>query len=173
MRHPILVRPLTDAEYERLEAGLRSASGFEVRRCHILLASARGEWPPRIAARLGCNDQTVRDVIRQFEREGLDACLTPKSHRPKTLHRKLTDAAVEGIRALLHQSPRTFGQPTSLWTLDLVAEVSHAEGLVAEPVTGEAVRQALKRLGIGWRRAKRWITSPDPGYARKKVPATA
>ena len=34
------------------------------------------------------------------------------------------------------------------------------------------IRQALKRLGIGWRRAKRWITSPDPAYARKKKPAT-
>lgn len=172
MRHPIFVRPLTDAERERLAAGLRSADGFEVRRCHLLLASARGERAPRIAAQLGCSDQTVRDVIRQFERDGLESCLTPKSHRPKTIHRKLDATAVEGIRALLHQSPRTFGQPTSLWTLDLVAEVSQTEGILAQPVTGEAIRQALHRLGVGWRRAKHWITSPDPGYARKKVPAT-
>src|SRR5258708_37273799 len=27
---------------------------------------------------------------------------------------------------------------------------------------------ALNRLGIRWRRAKHWITSPDPGYVRKK-----
>jgi hypothetical protein len=29
------------------------------------------------------------------------------------------------------------------------------------------------RLGIGWKRAKHWITSPDPGYVRKKGAATA
>ncbi|HYZ00164.1 MAG TPA: hypothetical protein VFA92_01590 [Candidatus Binatia bacterium] len=76
-------------------------------------------------------------------------------------------------RALLHRSPRTFGQPTGLWTLDLAAAVSFAQGLTATRVSDETIRMTLKRLGIGWKRAKRWITSPDPAYARKKAPATA
>jgi hypothetical protein len=29
-------------------------------------------------------------------------------------------------------------------------------------MSGESVRQAPVRMGIGWKRAKRWITSPDP-----------
>jgi hypothetical protein len=69
----------------------------------------------------------------------------------------------------VHQSPRTFGKPTSVWTLELAAEVSVAEGLTAERVSDETIRQAIRRLGIGWKRAKRWITSPDPAYARKKL----
>jgi hypothetical protein len=36
-------------------------------------------------------------------------------------------------------------------------------------VTGETIRQALRRLGVGWKRAKAWITSPDPAYLRKKI----
>jgi hypothetical protein len=79
----------------------------------------------------------------------------------------------EQIRALLHQSPRTFGKPTSVWTLELVAEVSFAEGITAERVSDETIRQAMGRLGVRWKRAKQWITSPDPEYARKKVRATA
>ena len=31
----------------------------------------------------------------------------------------------------------------------------------------ETVRATLARLGIRWRRAKHWITSPDPAYAPK------
>jgi len=27
---------------------------------------------------------------------------------------------------------------------------------------------ALMRLGKGWKRAKKWISSPDPDYLRKK-----
>jgi hypothetical protein len=76
------------------------------------------------------------------------------------------------LRALLHQSPRVFGKPTSLWTLALAAEVSYAQGITPEQVSGETVRATLERLGIGWRRAKQWITSPDPEYARKKTRAT-
>ena len=173
MRRPICVRPLTERERERLEAGLRARDPYVLRRCQILLASARGERAPRIAELLGCHDQTVRNVLREFERDGLDACLTRGSSRPHTIHAKVDAVAGEQLRALLHQSPRLFGKPTSVWTMELAAEVSVAEGITAERVSGETIRQAILRLGVRWRRAKRWITSPDPGYARKKVRATA
>jgi len=58
---------------------------------------------------------------------------------------------------------------TSLWTLDLAAEEAHQQGLTAARVTGETVRATLVRLGVRWLRAKTWITSPDPAYARKKA----
>ena len=173
MRPPIFVRPLTEAERDRLEAGLRSTDVYELRRCQILLASDRGEWVPRIAAPLGCNDQTVRNAIREFERDGLEACLARGSTRPHTIHAKVDAVAAEQLRALLHRSPRTFGKPTSVWTLELAAEVACAEGITAERVSAETIRQALLRLGVRWRRAKRWITSPDPEYAREKARATA
>jgi len=76
------------------------------------------------------------------------------------------------LEDLLHHSPRLCGKPTSLWTLGLVAEVCGACGWAPRVLTGEAIRQALRRLGISWRRAKHWITSPDPAYARKKTRAT-
>src|SRR5262249_56794762 len=72
------------------------------------------------------------------------------------------------LGGLLHQSPRTFGKPTSRWTLALAAEVSFAEGLTPRLVSDEAIRVALRRLRVSWKRAKHWITSPDPAYARKK-----
>jgi transposase len=172
MRPPIFVRPLKEAEQERLEAGLHSRDRYVVRRCQILLASARGEWVPRIAEMLGCNDQTVRNVLREFERAGLDACLTRGSSRPHMIHAKVDAVAAEQIRALLHQSPRTFGKSTSVWTMELAAEVSFTEGITAERVSDETIRQAILRLGVRWKRAKQWITSPDPEYARKKVGAT-
>ena len=173
MRPPIFVRELTESEGDRLEAGLRSQELYVLRRCQILLASARGEWVPRIATTLGCDDQTVRNVIREFERDGLDACLRRGSTRPHTIHAKVDAVATEQLRALLHQSPRTFGKPTSVWTLELASEVAWAEGITPEPVSDETIRQALLRLGVRWRRAKRWITSPDPEDAREKVRATA
>ena len=173
MRPPIIVRTLTDQERECLSDGLSGSDLYAVRRCQILLASDRGEWAPHIAEMLGCTDQTVRNVVREFEEAGLDACLTRGSSRPQTIHRKIDEVADEQIRALLHQSPRTFGKPTSVWTLELAAEVSFAEGITAEQVCGETIRQAIRRLGVRWKRAKEWITSPDPEYARKKVRATA
>jgi hypothetical protein len=72
------------------------------------------------------------------------------------------------LKDLLHRRLREFGKPTSLWTLGLVAEVCHEKGWTPRVLSVEAIRQALKRLGVGWTRAKHWITSPDPEYAQKK-----
>jgi transposase len=172
MRAPIYVRPLTDAERHALERGLRSPDAFVLRRCQILLASARGERAPRIAEHLGCDDQTVLDALHAFNARGLDT-LRRGSSRPHRTRLALTPEQAERLRALLHRSPRDFGYATSLWTLELAAEASCAQGISPRRVCGETVRQALKRLGVGWQRAKRWITSPDPEYARKKGRATA
>ena len=56
--------------------------------------------------------------------------------------------------------------------LDLAADVSFAQGITQEQVSDEAIRLALRRLGVRWQRAKHWITSPDPDYLRKKGDAT-
>ena len=150
---------------------MRSSDAFVLRRSQILLASARGERAITIANHLGCDDQTVREAIHAFNAKGLDA-LKPGSRRAHTIHAAFDAAHAEQLRGLLHQSPRTFGQPTSLWTLELAAQVSFEQGLTAARVSGETIRATLKRLGVGWKRAKRWITSPDPAYARKKAAAT-
>jgi transposase len=162
------VRPLTDAEREHLAAGLRSSDAFVLRRCQILLASARGERAPEIARQLGCDDQTVRNAIAAFTAQGL-GCLTRRRAPAGAPPAAFSPAAAERLRALLHQRPRAFGRETSLWTLDLAAEVSFEQGLTAARVSGETVRATLARLGLKWKRAKRWITSPDPEYARKKA----
>jgi transposase len=172
MRPPIFVRDLSDEERAQVEAALRASEACTLRRAQIVLASARGERVPAIAEHLGCGEQTVRNVIHAFNARGL-AALPPGSSRPRTIHVALDAAGTERLRALLHQSPRAFGKPTSVWTLELAAEVSCAEGITAERVSGETIRQAIRRLGIGWKRAKRWITSPDPAYARKKGRVTA
>jgi transposase len=169
---PIFVRPLTDAERQQVEAGLRSSDAFVLRRCQILLASARGERASTMARRLGCDDQTVREAIHAFNAVGL-AALRPGSRRPHTIRAAFDADRAERLRALLHQSPRTCGQPSSVWTLDLAALVSFEQGLTAERVSGETIRAALRRLGVAWKRAKRWLASPDPAYARKKAHATA
>ena len=173
MRPPIFVRPLTDAERQALAAGLRSSDAFVLRRCQILLASARGERAPRIAEALGCDDQTVLDALHAFNARGLDALQRGSSRPHQPPPQAFPGERAEQLRALLHRRPREFGHPSSLWTLDLAAQVSFAQGLTPRVVSGEAIRQTLLRLGVGWKRAKHWITSPDPAYARKKGSVTA
>ena len=167
MQKPIFVRELTSDERRELEAGLKGRDAFRLRRCQIVLASARGEHAPAIARAVGCSPQAARNAIAAFDAAG-PASLTRGSTRPKTAAPAFDAGGRERLREALHRSPRAFGKATSLWTLGLLAEVAHERGLTAGRVTGETVRQAVKRLGVGWKRAKHWVVSPDPHYARKK-----
>jgi hypothetical protein len=72
-----------------------------------------------------------------------------------------------------HRPPRDFGFETSLWTLSLVAKECVKQGWTVIQVSDETIRQTLKRVGINWKRAKHWMTSPDPQYQVKKTLATA
>jgi transposase len=168
MKPPIFVRPLSTDERERLEAGLRSKDAFTLRRSQMVLASSRGEEVPQIAESLGCGQQTVRDAIHDFNERGLDA-LVAGSSRPKRTRVAFDESSAEAMREMLHRSPREFGRDSSLWTLEMAARVAFEEGLTQRRVSGETIRATLARLlGVRWQRAKRWITSPDPLYERKK-----
>ena len=165
---PLYVRTLTDAEREALEAALRSSDAFVLRRAQILLASARGEPVGAIAVLVGFSGQAVRQVIHAFHQQGL-AVLQPRSRAPHTLYYCFDTPAAERLREILHQSPRSYGKQTSVWTLELAAEVAYEQGLTAWRVSDETVRATLARMGVRWQRAKQWIHSPDPEYARKKA----
>jgi transposase len=165
---PLYVRSLTDAEREALEAALRSSDAFVLRRAQILLASARGEPVGAIAVLVGFSGQAVRQVIHAFAQEGLGV-LQRRSTRSHTLYYCFDTAAAERLREILHQSPRSFGKETSVWTLELAADVAFEQGLTTWRVSDETVRATLARMGVRWQRAKHWIHSPDPEYARKKA----
>ena len=171
MKPPLYIGPLSNSQRQRLERGLRSCDAFKLRRCQILLASARSERPSRIAAHLGCGTQTVRNAIRAF-RSDPGGCLRAASSRPNSTRPVLDAAAGEQLHAILHQSPRVFGKNTSLWTLRLLAEVSVEPGVTSPVLSIESIRRAVQRMGVRWKRAKHWITSPDPRYALKKSSAT-
>lgn len=171
MRKRVLLRPLTDDELTAVRAGLRSSDAFVLRRCQILLASRDGLSAQTIADQLHCDDETVRRVITAFHQRGV-ASLTRGSSRPQRTRDVFTPATRADLEALVRQNPRTFDQPTSVWTLDGLATVAFAEGLTPHRVSDETIRQALARLGIRWRQAKQWIASPDPQYGKKNGSAT-
>jgi transposase len=168
---PIFIRPLSETEPEHIQAGLRSSSAFVLRRGPILLASARGERATAIAEQVGCDDQTVGNVIKGFNERGL-AILKKASCRPHRLRTTIPDESLPALRELLHRSPRTFGIESGLWSLDVVAQLCCTLGLTAVATTGASVRRALARLGVSWKRAKHGIKSPDPLHLQKKLPVT-
>lgn len=172
MKASLYVRELSENERTALKSKLQSRDAFELRRSQILLASARQEKPRQIAQAVGCTAQTVRNVIHAFERQGLP-CLAAGSNRPVSVAPVLDASKREQLQVILHQSPRIYGKAHSVWTLKLLAQVCHEQGLSDQVLSAPTLLDAIVRLGGRWQRAKQWIVSPDPLYTLKKVNATA
>lgn len=163
---PFYVRQLTTEEIETLKQGLRSPSAFTVRRSQILLKSHIGQKPQAIGQALHCSDQAVRMAIRAFNEEGL-VCLTEKSHARHDQAPLIDSAGCKRLEELVRLSPRTW-HDTSVWTRPLLAQQLHEEGYVVREVSATSISSALGRVGISWRRAKKWILSPDAHYDHRK-----
>lgn len=150
-----------------INKGLRCSDAFTMRRSQILLASREGKTPQHIGSELRCSDQCVREAIHAFHNEGL-SCLTAKSHATHTDQSAMDERGRERLREIMHHSPRHFGQESSLWTLEGLAEASYSEGITDRQVSTDTIRRSLKKLGENWKRAKKRISSSDLKYEVKK-----
>jgi transposase len=164
----LYVRELTLEEYQALEKGLKAQAAFTVRRSQILLHSARGLKAAQIAKQLHCSDETVRAAIHAFHAEGV-ACLEQKSTRPQSATFSFSDEALARLPDIVATSPRAFGLDHSLWSLERLAQVCYQEGLTTRVISYETMRDALQRVGINWKRARKRMQSTDLAYEVKKT----
>lgn len=152
-----------------VSAGKLSARSLA--RARILLKADASPMGPswedaRIAEAVEVSIRTVEHVRQRFTTRGLRLSLVQK---PPSRPARPPKVDGQRLKELAHQSPRNFGKKRSTWTLRLLADTCSELGIVDGEVSYETVRQTLKRMGVKWRRAELWMTSPDPRYVQKKA----
>ncbi|SRR5579885_3322532 len=141
---------------ERLRRAATTAAPIRAR-CQMLLLSADGWSPPRIATHLAYHPHTVRAVLRRFQDRGV-AGLTPDAPGPPpdTARREQVRAALAG---LLEQE-RT-------WTAAQLAAALGDQGIA---LSVRQTRRYLGRLGARWRRVQRTLAhKQDPARVATAV----
>jgi transposase len=168
----IYARKPSKGERQKLESGLKSSVGAIVRRSQIIMLSVdERKTAQEISERIGQSDQQIRNVLHAFNEKGI-SCLSLQSRARHDDQRAYDNDAREGLRELIRQSPREHGFERSLWTLEMLAEVSHQKGWTSHQVHPDTVSQTLIEMGVKWSRAKHWINSPDENYSGKKSAGT-
>lgn len=161
----IRVRPMTQEEREILGRWERSDDVVRYRRARILRLSAAGWKCAAIAEALALHVATVRWIIKAFSEGGIPA-VTPQPRsggRPP----RYSDEVAEAAEDLIRQGPPP-DEGRATWTLHRLAEAIAHRFEHLHAISHEAVRRLLAARGIVYRRAKAWLTSPDPRYALHK-----
>jgi transposase len=164
------VRPPTPEERAELARWERSSKTAWYQRARtIRLAADSSLGGTEVARVLGLHHNTTLRWLHHFAQGGLAALAPrPRGGREPVFDEEVADVLI----SLLHEAPEAHGCTGSRWTLQDVATVLVREGYVQE-ISHETVRRLLQQRRHSWQRAKEWITSPDPQYAKKKRGATA
>jgi transposase len=163
---PVRARRLTEDEGRRLQQIVRRGKheSIRVRRAMIIMASASGTQPAAIARLVAAHEDTVRDVIHDFNTRGL-AALDPNwaGGRP----RQITADDEAYIVATARTRPTKLGRPFTRWSIRKLADhlAGHAERTVR--IGRERLRQILHDHHITFQRTRTWKTSNDPDFDTK------
>jgi transposase len=122
-------RALTPAERDRVEMVLLSAAGWS---------------PPRIAAHLGCCAATVRAALKRFQADGPAGLRRHRPGPPKDAARR--QAVTAALDRLLAQD--------RAWTAAQLAAALGEEGIA---LSARQTRKYLRGMGARWRRAQRTV----------------
>jgi hypothetical protein len=147
MTPPLSVRPLTAEARHHLETPLRSSEAFALRRCPIVLASARGQRRTQIARNLGCATQSVCNDFHAFHGrgtcggEGTVPPSTTDSPRAGCRQVRATSSSVTRMSAHLAATRRAFPvRQACAW-----AKSAPRQPTVRPQVRREAIRAARHR----------------------------
>jgi len=175
MSEPVRARRLHPDEGHYLLRLVRRGNHetIRVRRALIIMASASGTTVPAIARLVAADEDTVRDVIHAFNREGLD-CLGP--HWAGGRPRRVTDADTTVIVATARTRPRRLGLPFTHWSIRKLAGYLGGRYTRTDPrwaparsvrIGRERLRQLLQERGISFQRTRTWKESHDPDFEAK------
>ena len=138
--------PLSPREHEAVQALRRDRTLTPHERdwVEILLLSAAGWRPPRIAAHLRCHPETVRRLLKRFRQDGLAALHQRRSGPPPdTARQQQVTAALDGLL----QQDRT-------WTARQLAAALAEQGIT---LSTRQTRRYLTGMCARWRRTARTL----------------
>jgi len=167
MAERVQVREIDDDQGQRLLRIVRRGTRSVVtwRRAQMILLSAQGMAPGKIAEVTFTSPDRVREVIHNFNDDGF-ASLYPKysGGRPRTF----TLPERREIKKIARSKPAEHWLPFSIWSLAKLADFLVAGGVV-DDISHEGLRVLLRDEGVSFQAVKTWKKSNDPDYAAKKA----
>jgi transposase len=160
------LRTLTDDERSTIErlAHSRTAPARQVQRAQILWLAQQGQLVPAIAQRLRVHEQTARDWLKRFNKDGLKGLEDlPRGGKPPTY----TPEERATVIALTLTNPQERDLPFACWTLDRLVAYLHEHKQIT--IKRSRISELLIQEGWRWRQQETWFGERvDPAFAEKR-----
>ncbi|MGQ0797228.1 MAG: IS630 family transposase [Methanobacteriota archaeon] len=161
----VLRAELSDEEGNRLHRLMKATRDVVVlRRAMVVMQSAQGYTPPRIAELMGLDVGYVREIVKAFRAGGFDS-LNPKwgGGRPRTF----TGEVRKELANLATSRPADVGLPFQEWSLSRLRREAIRRGIV-DDISTSWLAVILDEAALTYQQAKTWKESKDPRFHGKR-----
>ena len=128
-------------------------------RLQCALLRKKGKSQPYISEATGLSITTISDILRRFEKRGIDGCYAIKQ---KGQPKKLSSMQRVKLKKMILNSPIKAGLPFVIWTTKLVQYIIHKDFKV--DYVAMQVHRLLKSMDISLQKAR-----PEHIKANKKL----
>ena len=162
------VRALLNEEGKRLSRTARKTNNaITLRRAQVILHSAQGFTPPKIADMLGLSVEWTMHIIHEFNEKGFES-LKPQPNRGGTGRpRKFVDEIRLEMVNMALTPPSSLGYPFTTWSLRKLRDAIIENGIVAD-ISVSDLQKILKDEELTYQAVKTWKESDDPDFEKKK-----
>jgi len=153
---------LIDAESIQILSQYIHSKPLRYRNRAIAIFANQRNIPIRSIARiLGCQRNTIRSYIRQFNSGGVELLFDFSRKKTKKFEEP---QYIETVFKILHSPPSCFGFNRTTWRMeDLYRTLSKEGHSLSKPY----IRKIIKNAGFRYLKAKKVLTSTDPQYREK------
>ena len=107
----------------------------------------------------------IKEWIVIFNAFGLNGITQGRKKRNDKKRTGIVEKKKKRILKIFHNKPTEYGINRSNWTLDSLAKAY--ESIYRENISSSSVGVYLKKLGFRIKKARNFLTSPDPNYQEK------
>lgn len=159
----VYVHALTQEEIGVLKRATKSNNAFKRDRARILLLSSKGYFARQIAESVGCEGRKVRNAIKAYNENGLNALEKGKAKGAKP---KFTNEQKAKMLEIASTDPVKLGLHFTTWSLRKLKRYFE-DRTVVESISIVTIRSLFKSEGMHWKKSKRFQYSNDPNFAKK------
>ena len=161
----LFVREISQGELNQLYSLLDSKDAAVAKRAKIILLSREGLNPVEINPKVDMHPCAIRKWIKRFNEKGVEGIFTKW---PETKQGNFTKEQEQEIVRIATSKPSGLGLPYNTWSLEKLQSYL-VEKRIVRRICNETIRRILRKNGIEYRKAKKWLESNDPNYEIKKT----
>jgi transposase len=158
------IRFIRDSDSKVLEEW-RASNDKKLWQKAVTILENRNLSPEDIAKKIEQPVWKIEKWIKAFNRYGRDGLSRPRMPPKKGRAAMAREQRARRILEILHAKPSAYGINRSNWNLSSIARAYQQEH--KEIVGRTTVCRLLQKFGIGIKKARKVLTSPDPDYREK------